>query len=73
MGNGRSKDKSERQEKIKEIGGVAMERKNTAKLIRHKRKQRNLLLDLLVGVAGGAVFAAGTLLILVLYCYMRTA
>ena len=26
-----------------------------------------------VGVAGGAVFAAGTLLILVLYCYMRTA
>ena len=50
-----------------------MEKKNTAKLIRHKRKQRDLLLDLLVGVAGGAVFAAGTLLILVLYCYMRTA
>lgn len=50
-----------------------MERKNTAKLIRYKRKQRDLLLDLLVGVAGGAVFAVGTLLILVLYCYMRTA
>ena len=52
---------------------TSVEKKNTAKLIRHKRKQRNLLLDLLVGVAGGAVFAAGTLLILVLYCYMRTA
>ena len=50
-----------------------MEKKYTAELIRHKRKQRDLLLDLLVGVAGGAVFAAGTLLILVLYCYMRTA
>ena len=50
-----------------------MEKKDTAELIRHKRKQRNLLLDLLVGVAGGIVFAVGMLLILVLYCYMRTA
>ena len=50
-----------------------MEKKNTAKLIRHKRKQRNLLLDLLVGVAGGAVLAGGTVLMLVLYCYRGTA
>ena len=50
-----------------------MEKKNTAKLIRHKRKQRDLLLDILAGVAGGIVFAVGMLLILVLYCYMRTA
>lgn len=50
-----------------------MEKKNTAKLIRNKRRQRDLLIDLLVGVAGGAVFAVGSLLILVLYCYMRTA
>ena len=50
-----------------------MEKKYLQELIRHKRKQRDLLLDLLVGVAGGIVFAAGMLLILVLYCYMRTA
>lgn len=36
-------------------------------------EKRDLLLDLLVGVAGGIVFAVGTLLILILYCYMRTA
>lgn len=50
-----------------------MEKEYLQELIRHKRKQRDLLIDLLIGVAGGAVFAAGTLLILVLYCYMRTA
>ena len=57
---------------IKERGGTSVEKKYTAELIRHKRKQRDLLLDLLVGIAGGAVFAAGSLLILVLYCYMRS-
>ena len=39
---------------------------------RDKRGEEGLLLDLLVGVAGGIVFAVGTLLILILYCYMRT-
>lgn len=50
-----------------------MEKKNRAKLIRHKRRQRELLLDIFVGVAGGMVFAVGMLLALVLYCYLRTA
>ena len=49
-----------------------MEKEYLQELIRHKRKQRDLLIDLLIGVAGGAVFAVGSLLILVLYCYMRT-
>ena len=43
-----------------------MEKKYLQELIRHKRKQRDLLLDILVGVAGGIVFAVGMLLILVL-------
>lgn len=50
-----------------------MEKKRLQELIRHKRKQRELLLDILVGVAGGMVFAVGMLLVLVLYCYLRTA
>ncbi len=50
-----------------------MEKKRLQELIRHKRKQRELLLDIFVGVAGGMVFAVGMLLALVLYCYLRTA
>ena len=53
-------------------GGTSVEKEYLQELILHKRKQRDLLIDLLIGVAGGAVFAVGSLLILVLYCYMRT-
>lgn len=47
-----------------------MEKKNTAKLIRHKRKQRDKLIELLIWGLIGAALSVGFMLTVLLYCRM---
>ena len=44
-----------------------MEKKNTAKLIRHKRKQRDKLIELLIWGLIGAAISVGIMLTVRLY------
>lgn len=48
-----------------------MEKKNTAKLIRHKRKQRDKLIELLIWGLIGAALSVGFMLAVLLYCRME--
>lgn len=47
-----------------------MEKEYTAKLIRHKRKQRDKLVELLIWGMIGAALSVGFMLTVLLYCRM---
>lgn len=47
-----------------------MEKKYTAELIRHKRKQRDKLIELLIWGLIGAALSVGFMLTVLLYCRM---
>ena len=51
-------------------GGTSVEKKNTAKLIRHKRRQRDKLIVLLIWGLIGAALSVGFMLTVLLYCRM---
>ena len=54
------------------MGGtsVELEKEYTAKLIRHKRRQRDKLVELLIWGLIGAALSVGFMLAVLLYCRM---